>query len=371
MTPRDLSREPWPAGRAVTLLLAGVVLLWVLYLARKVLLLLYIAGLLAIGFSPVVHWLERRRFSGPRGRLPRWAAILVLYVGLIVAVSGALSILLPPLVVQARSLWENLPGLVQRGQEALWGWGLGRGAWSWAEIVKTLPSPELAISGILGALQGLVGVVGAVITVFVLPYYLLIEGDSLQQSFLRLFRPDRRPQVARITEAATLKVGGWLGGQLLLSLVIGSTAAFGLWLFDVPYFGVLALVAAIGELIPVVGPILAAIPAVLVGFTVSIQTGILVAAYYGVQQFIENHFLVPRIMQRQVGLSAVAVIVALLVGTELLGIVGALLAVPSAAIVQVLFQEFLEHEEDPVPESSATNPENHASRSAGLSHDRA
>jgi predicted PurR-regulated permease PerM len=98
-------------------------------------------------------------------------------------------------------------------------------------------------------------------------------------------------------------------------------------------------------MIPVVGPILAAIPAILVGLTVSPQTGMVVAAYFALQQFIENNFLVPRIMERQVGVSAITVVVALLIGTELLGFVGALLAVPTAAIAQVLFQEFMKKDD--------------------------
>jgi predicted PurR-regulated permease PerM len=185
-------------------------------------------------------------------------------------------------------------------------------------------------------------VIGALVTVLVLPYYLLLEAGDLKKGFLRFFPEGRRTQVARVTDNVTVKVGAWLGGQIVLSLVIGTTAALGLWLLGVPYFYVLALLAAIGEAIPVVGPLLAAVPAILVGFTVSTQTGIFVGIYFAVQQFVENNFLVPRVMQRQVGLSAVAVIVALLIGTELLGIVGALLAVPTAAIVQVLVQEHVD-----------------------------
>lgn len=339
--PRDDSPHQFPVQRAVATLLAGVVLLWLLYIVRNVLMVLYIAALLAIGLSPMVRRLERLR---KKGRAPRWAAILLVYVGISAAIVAAFSIILPPLITQATALWDNLPDLAQRGQVLLKRWGLSSGKWSWADIVRSMPSPELALTGILSALQSIAGVVGALLTVFVLPYYILLEGDDLQRTFLKLFDARRRPQVARITEAVTDKVGAWLGGQLLLAFVIGSTAALGLWLLGVPYFWVLALVAAIGEMIPVVGPILAAIPAVLVGFTVSVQTGMFVAAYFIVQQFVENQFLVPRIMQRQVGLSAVSVMAALLIGTELLGLVGALLAVPSAAIVQVLFQEFVDHE---------------------------
>jgi predicted PurR-regulated permease PerM len=293
-----------------------------------------------------VRRIEKRRMVGNRRRrLPRWAAILVLYIGVIVAIAGALFIILPPLVTQIQALWTNLPDLAQRGQEQLVRWRLVSAKWSWAEIVRSLPSPEIAITGIVGALQSLVGGAAAVVTVFVLPYYILIESGDMHATFLKLFDEDRRPQVARITSAVTEKVGAWLGGQLLLAVAIGSTAAIGLWLLGVPYFWVLGLIAGIGEMIPVVGPILAAVPAIFVGFTVSAPTGISVAIYFSIQQFIENNFLVPRVLGRQVGLSAIAVVVALLVGTELLGLVGALLAVPSAAIIQVLFQEFMARDE--------------------------
>jgi predicted PurR-regulated permease PerM len=330
--------------RAVAVSLTGIVLVGVLFVIRNVLLLLYVAGLLAVGLSPIVRQIERRRGRRKR-RLPRWAAILVLYIGVLLTITGMLSILLPPLIEQGRALWTALPDLAARGQETLQRWGVWSGTWSWADIARSLPSPELALTGVFSALQGLIGVLGALVTVFVLPYYLLIEADDLHNTFIRLFAEERRPQVARITSAVTEKVGAWLSGQLLLALVIGSTAAFGLWLMGVPYYWVLALVAAIGEMIPVVGPILAAVPAVLVGFTVSPQTGMVVAGYFALQQFIENNFLVPRIMERQVGVSAITVVVALLIGTELLGLVGALLAVPTAAIVQVLFQEFMKKDE--------------------------
>ena len=148
------------------------------------------------------------------------------------------------------------------------------------------------------------------------PYYCLLEAQDLQKAFLRLFAEKRRAQVARVTHDVTLKISAWLGGQIVLSVIIGTTAALGLWLLGVPYFYVLALIAGVGELIPVVGPILAAIPALLVALTVSRETALFTLIYFVVQQFVENHFLVPRVMQRQVGVSAVTVIVALLIGTE-------------------------------------------------------
>ena len=142
-----------------------------------------------------------------------------------------------------------------------------------------------------------------------------------------------------IKEQITVKVSAWLGGQLVLGAVIGTTSALGLWLIGVPFFYVLALISGIGELIPVVGPIISAIPAVAVASSISLKTTLLVIVFFIVQQQFENHVLVPKVMARQVGVSAVTVIVSLLIGGKLLGIVGAILAVPTVAILQVLFSE--------------------------------
>jgi predicted PurR-regulated permease PerM len=115
----------------------------------------------------------------------------------------------------------------------------------------------------------------------------------------------------------------------------------------VPYFYVLALISAVGELVPVVGPIIAAVPAIAVGFTQSVPLGIGVAVFFLIQQQIEGNVLTPKVMERQVGVSAATVIVALLVGNALLGVVGAVLAIPSAAIVKVAFDELLREEKSP------------------------
>jgi predicted PurR-regulated permease PerM len=327
----------------ITLFFFGVVALWIVYLVWDVLLVLYVAGLFAIGFSPIVRRLERRRVAGVRKRrLPRWAAILALYVILLGTVAGVLALVIPPLINQAQELWTNLPGYLDGFQRYLVQKRLITHRYTWSEVLRNVPSPSVAVVGIVGALKGALSAIGALVTIIILPYYLLLEAQSLEAGFLRLFRPERRAQISRITHDVTLKVSAWLGGQLLLSFIIGSTAAIGLWLLGVPYFYVLAVLCGFGELIPIVGPILSAIPAILVALTVSLETGAFTAIYFVLQQFVENHFLVPRVMQRQVGVSAVTVIAALLIGSKLLGLLGALLAVPTAAIVQVVLDEYLE-----------------------------
>jgi len=325
-------------------LLLGAILLWLLYLIRGVLLLMYVSTLLAIGFSPAVHWFERRRVGWLRTKFSRGAAILIFYVLCLAIVILLLAVIVPPFVTQARELWQALPGYVDRAQQALVTRGWLPNHWTWTGVLANIPSPELAVTGLVGAFESVLGALAALATIVVLPYYLLVEADDLQDGFLRLVPADRRERLERVTDDVTLKVGAWLGSQVLLCLIISALASLSMWLIGVPYFYVLGLIAGLGELVPVVGPIMAAAVAMIAGWAVSTETMFVVAGYFAAQQLFENYVLIPRIMQKRVGVSPVTVIVALLVGTELLGVVGALLAVPTAAIVQVVLHEYLHSE---------------------------
>ncbi|HXH06994.1 MAG TPA: AI-2E family transporter [Vicinamibacterales bacterium] len=328
----------WTVG----VVIAAGVLLWTAWLARRVLLLIYVSALLAIGFSPVVRLIERQRtLLTAKRRVPRWLAILVLYLLVLGAVAGVAMMTVPPLVAQARALWQELPRLFDRAQDYLISIGLLREHLTLREAVARAPAGSTdAVSAVLATLWGFAGGLFGVLTILILTFYLLVEAETLGAYLLRLVPADRRHRAYIVMRNVTARVSAWLTGQILLAAIIGTTAAVGLWLLGVPYFYVLALVAGLGEMIPIVGPILAAVPAVAVGFGVSVQKGLAVLAFYIVQQQVENHVLVPKVMQRQVGISAATVIIALLIGGELLGIVGAILAVPTAAIVHVLLQEF-------------------------------
>jgi predicted PurR-regulated permease PerM len=330
--------------RAVVMTIVGVAVAWSLYLVRDVLLTLYISGLLAIGLSPIVRRIEKRRLLKGRVRLPRWVAILSLYVGFLAAVGLILALVIPPIVGQMQELVQNLPGYAERFQKFLADRRVVTPKWSFSSIFTNLQAPGMALTGIFGALTGVLGVFGKAVTILILPFYLLLESASLRNGFLALLHEDNRKRADRIMRAVTIKVGAWLGGQLLLAAIIGTTATIGFWLLGVPYFYVLGLIAAVGEMIPVVGPILAAVPAIGLAATVSPQTALFTALYCWAQQFVENNLLVPRIMERQVGVSPVTIMIALLVGSSLMGFLGAILAVPSAAIAQVLVMEHLDHE---------------------------
>ncbi len=155
------------------------------------------------------------------------------------------------------------------------------------------------------------------------------------------FVPDAsRPRVASASREAVIKVSAWLRAQLVLAGVMGLFAAAGLWLLGVPYFYVVALIAAVGETIPIVGPVIGGVTAVGIALTVSPKLALPVGIYFLVLHQLEANILVPKIMERRVGVSPVAVMVALLVGGALWGLMGAILAIPTAAILSVVVEEF-------------------------------
>jgi predicted PurR-regulated permease PerM len=325
--------------------IAGLVL-WAAYVVRDALLIVYASAVLAIGFSPIVRVIEKQKLL-PIGsaRFPRWLAILVLYLAILGTIAFAVSLVFPTLVQQAQAMWEKTPELFERGQQFLITKGFLKEHLTMGEAVARAPGGGGDAAGkVVGALAKTAGGIFGIVTILILTFYMLIDAGNLRASFLRLFPRERRARIDAAAREVTLKVSAWLGGQLLLAAVIGTTSAIGLWALGIPFFYVLALISAIGEMIPVIGPILSAIPALVVALTVSPQKALLVLIFFVLQQQLENHILVPKIMSRQVGVSAVTVIIALLIGGSLAGIVGAILAVPTAAIMLVVAAEVFSEE---------------------------
>lgn len=344
MASNTLSQHKSLIRYAIAMTALAVVLIYAAFLVRKVLLLLYISGLLAIGFSPIIRLIERQRLL-PVGdkRFPRWLAILVLYLFIIGTLVGVGMLMFPPLYEQGKEFVAAAPQMFERGQQFLIERGILTEHIGWREAVQAAPVGEggQAVGTVFGAIVGVLGGIFGFLTILILTFYILVDADNLRTGLLHLFPRENRPRVAAASREIVGKVSAWLGGQLLLAAIIGITSAIGLWLLGIPFFYVLALISAIGEMIPIVGPFLAAIPAVAVASTVSFQKVLLVIVFFVIQQQIENHLLVPKVMERQVGVSAVTVVVALLIGGNLMGILGAILAVPTAAILQVVFTEVM------------------------------
>jgi predicted PurR-regulated permease PerM len=341
------SSDPRSVVRYASVVLAlTVIALWTLYLLRGPLLLIYVSALFATGLTPLVRMIERSKVLSKRG-LPRTVAILMIYGAVIGSLAGLAAAVVPPMVSQSEQLWKDLPDRLDSFQRQLTTWGLIAPEASFKDLLTRIPAGGDAVGVVIGALWGFVGGIFGLVSMLLLTFYLLVESEAVFNMFVRLFPRGDRNRVANLSGLASVKISAWLGGQMLLGLIIGTLSAIGFFLIGLPYFFVLAVIAGVGEMIPMVGPLLSAIPAVLVALTVSPGLALATAGFCWGLQLLENNVLVPKVMGQTVGLNAVTVIVALSIGTELLGFVGALLAVPTAAIIQVLFEQLYLAEKDP------------------------
>jgi predicted PurR-regulated permease PerM len=332
----------WRLAVRIILLVTGIVLgLWLVVTLRTVLVQVLLALILAAGLTPLVDWLADRR-------LPRGLAVLLIYLALILLLVG-LGVLVVPLMVdeveqlalnaprygdqvldRMRELREQYPFLPPLDEQlAAQLRGLG-------SQIGLIASQALTVARVaLGIFSGLLNAV----LVLILTLYFVVFGQTIRAYLLSFVPPARRPRLVEITDRMGRRMGGWLLGQIVLSMSIGVVSYIGLSVLGVRYAIFLAVVAAIGEAIPNFGPILSTIPAVLVALTQSPLLALAtLALYIGIQQ-LENNLLVPKIMERAVELHPFATIIALLVGVELMGIIGAILSVPVTAALAVALDE--------------------------------
>jgi len=312
----------------------------------EILVIVLLAAILATGLSPVVDRLTRREWTRRRRRVSRPLAIALVYVGLLVALGAIGSLLISPLVVETREIVQRAPELYRQLQEMLTAL---QQRYTWlpdlTSILNRLPQEAGQLGQYLGAATGVAfrvfgGVVSAV-TVLILSIYMLLEGPIIKEGFLRLFPRAHQRRVETVLQHIGQKFGGWLRGQLFLGFVIGIAAGLGTWILGLPYPFLLGVAAGMTELIPMVGPVLGAIPAVLVALFGPTWRLLAVIVLFTVIQQVENNLLVPRVMKQAVGLSPLLTIVAIMIGAQLMGILGALLAVPVAAALQVIVGEIV------------------------------
>lgn len=297
--------------------------LWLLWQIRSVILALFIAFILATAFNPLVARLARFR-------IPRTVAILLVYLFVLGVVLGVAVSIIPPLIDQTSVLVSRLPEYMTR---------LGV-----VGVDQNLISEQLVNLGRIpvNIFQFVVSLFSNIIAVFivlVLAFYLLLEWGNLDRRVVFFFGKDGVRAKAFLATIEK-RLGGWVRGELLLMTIIGLLTYTGLRLLGVHFALPLAILAGLLEVVPNVGPLVAAIPAIIVGFTISPVIGISVAALYFLIQQVENSVIVPKVMERSVGLPPLATLIALAVGVELGGIMGAILAVPVLLVVQVTVAEF-------------------------------
>lgn len=341
MTQRQL------VGRTVTVIalvaLAWLVV-WILSQIVEILLLLLVSAILAAGFAPVVGWMMRWRLPGGV-RFSRGVAISLLYLGIFGAFVLIVSIIVTPALNESSRFIQQLPQFLRTVK--LWVLGL-QSQWPWLPditgIIGDLPrqlTSQLSQLGpqAAGIAFRFLGAVGAVISVLVFTFYMLLDSAKIKRGFVGLFPPGERARVTLVIDRIGAKFGGWLRAQLVLSLSVAVPVAIGLSLLRIPYPLLLAIIAGIGEMIPMVGPTLGAAVAILVALSQQTWQLVGVIIFYVIILNVEPHILVPRIMAQVVGMSPILTLVALLTGIKLLGILGGLLAVPVAAALQVIASE--------------------------------
>lgn len=327
--------------------LAVVGLTWFAIEIGEILLMVLIAALLATGLSPIVTAVQRIRWTRRQVSLSRPWALLLVYLAMFVILGLMAGIVITPLVIETEGFLSNLPSNVAHIQA--WLADL-QARYPWlpdlAGIVSRLPQELSNLGAYFGPAAGVafrfLGGVATVITVFFLSFYMLVEGPAMKAGLLALVPRSNRAQVARVLDRVGLKFGGWLRGQLFLSAIIGVAAAAGMAAIGMPYAVLLGIYAGLVEFIPMIGPTLSAIPAVFLSLFQPWWKIAFTIAWYTLIQQTEGNFLVPRVMRQAVGLSPLLTILALVIGAKLLGLVGALVAVPVAAALQVVVGEVVE-----------------------------
>jgi len=332
----------WTTSQVVlaTLFVVSVFLIfWLLYSLRVVLFLFFVAIVIGTAIRPAVDWLHRRGIS-------RSSGIIIIYILIAALLTGFLAMIFPLLADQATGISRNLPqyytdlrgALINSGNRLLQniGWQIPSQFFLLTsrdldsekvidQVTQTFLYTNLVLKGILSTLA-----------IFLLAYYWTQEGNLVLRGLLRVFPPQRKKEIREFMQLAETKIGGYIRGQGLLSIVIGLAAFTAYLLIGLPYTLVLAIFAGVMEMVPVFGPALGAIPAFLVAVSIDPGKAVWVVVATLAIQMLENAVLVPRIMKNAMGVNPIMVLLSLIAFSSVFGFAGALLALPLAAIIQLL-----------------------------------
>lgn len=300
---------------------------YLLYLIKDTLALLFIVLILVSTFSPVVeNWSKK---------IGRWPAVLSVILIFIVSLGLLIYLVVPPVVTQTSQFISDLPTFADK----------------YSYLQRYVPTIQKNLNTITNSFNDYTGgfisltasIFGGIVTFvmgFVLFVYLLIDQRGFKYSIVSLFPEEHRERLIEVIKKVANKVGNWFRGQIILATIVAIIDLIGLTIIGVPFATMLAVLSGVMDFVPVLGPTIAGAVAAFIAFTDSpIKALIVIAMYIAVQQF-ENSILVPKIMQKAVGLSPIIIVIALLIGAKLMGIVGAALAVPISASLAVVIQEW-------------------------------
>lgn len=334
--PSEAMRRP---GLTPFSLLLVLVIAYLLIKIQIVLVLVLLALLFATIIERPVIELEKRH-------VPRGLSILAVYIAIIGAIAlGTMSV--SPLIEEEADRFRNeAPAQLAELRDSWSGSrnGLlsGPGADALDRVIRQLDDPSAPSESLtIGVVTGIGGGVIGTLAVLVMAFYYLMEKSFIRRLVLMQVTLPNRERVSRVWDNVEAQVGRWLRGQLTLCLIIGTASLIGYGAMDVRFWPLLGLWAGITEAIPIVGPWLGGIPAVIMAMTQSWDKALMVTGFVVLLQLTENTILVPRVMKGAVGLSPLTVFVAILAGTQYLNVAGALLAIPVAAAVQVILSDYL------------------------------
>lgn len=337
-------RVPWRTIVATVAVVAGTILAYfVLRELSRVIAWLVVAGFFAVVLAPAVDWCQQRF------RLRRALATSLVFISGLLLLSGMLAAFIIPIVNQVDTFIDDLPEYVEEAREGEGPVGdlvtrFDLDEWIDENQDKLQDAATGAGAPALQALRGLFNTLLALLTILVLTFLLLLRGPGICEGAIVLVAPRHRDRVRLVAADAAKAISGYMLGNFLISLVAGTATWALLRLLGVPYAEVIALFVAFADLIPLVGATLGAIPTVGLAFLHSTTAGVVALIFYVVYQQFENHILQPTVMSRTVDVNPLTVLVSALVGVELLGFAGALLAIPAAGIIQVILRNIYDPE---------------------------
>jgi predicted PurR-regulated permease PerM len=363
-TPRQRLRpaELVRSGALVALGAAATLIgLYALYTVRAILIRILIALFIAVSLDPAVRLLTRR------GMRRGWAVTLIFALFFVLGAAFLLSVI-PPLVTQGGNLIDDLPRYLDRLQTNSSQFRELDDRYNVSEQLQGLAGtlPGRLGSGLLGFTSRVFGAVFNSLTILVFTVYFMADMPRIRAGVVRLFPMGRRPHARRVVDLVVDKVGGYMIGNIIISLIAGVASYIAFALLGVPFAVPLAFLIAVCDLIPMIGATLGAVLGVTVAlFTTDLwPTTVLVAAFFIAYQQLENYVIAPRVLRTTVELGAAAVLIAGLIGATVLGLVGALMAIPVAAAFNVLLNERLLAHETAAGVAPGPDPEV-AARAAG------
>lgn len=309
--------------RTIIFTVVFLLALWLLFQIRDILFLVFIAFILMTALRPLVDWLSWVK-------VPRVVAILFIY-GVVFGFFGvSLAGAVPTLVVQSTKFIQELPTFLEK---VLPYWNIDARSLS----QQIAPISENVLKLTVGIFSNLV----TTLTVLVFTFYFLLERKKLESFLTNTMGEDAAERIIVTLKEVESRLGAWVNGQILLMALIGVAVYFGLTMLHVEFALPLAIIAGVLEIVPMIGPIASAIPAILVALTVSPFLALSVVALYFIIQQVENNIFVPLILRKSVGFSPIVTIFSLMVGARLAGAVGAILTVPIVLVLQVILRAFL------------------------------